>query len=134
MISVSRHALRVLTVGVLTTAFVLPADLLAQAHVVSPADLQKQLVATSQARQHNVQTLKQFFATRSAEKALKSARIDPVKVQMAIATLDNAELAELASRAEKAQADFAAGRLSDRDLLIILIGVAALILIIVAVN
>ena len=38
------------------------------------------------------------------------------------------------ARANKAQADFAAGNLSDRDLIIILIAVAALILIIVAVR
>jgi len=37
-------------------------------------------------------------------------------------------------RAEKAQREFAAGSLSDRDLLIILVCVAALILIIVAVR
>ena len=42
--------------------------------------------------------------------------------------------AQLASRAEKAQADFAAGNLSDRDLLIIVLAVAALVLIIVAVR
>jgi len=40
----------------------------------------------------------------------------------------------LASRVQKAQTDFAAGRLSDRDLIIILVAVAVLILIIVAVR
>jgi hypothetical protein len=44
------------------------------------------------------------------------------------------ELAQLSARSEKAQKDFAAGRISDRDLLIILVGVAVLILIIVAVH
>jgi hypothetical protein len=48
--------------------------------------------------------------------------------------LSDAELAQLASRAQKAQADFAAGDLSDRDLIIIILAVAALILIIVAVR
>jgi hypothetical protein len=43
-------------------------------------------------------------------------------------------LAQLAARASLAQNDFAAGRISDRDLLIILVGVAVLILIIVAVH
>jgi len=40
----------------------------------------------------------------------------------------------ISARAEKAQREFAAGSLSDRDLLIILVCVAALILIIVAVR
>ena len=48
--------------------------------------------------------------------------------------LSDDELARLASRVRTAQADFAAGTLSDRDLIIILIAVAALILIIVAVR
>jgi hypothetical protein len=48
--------------------------------------------------------------------------------------LSDAELAQLASRADKAQADFVAGTLSDRDLLLIILGIAALVLIIIAVR
>jgi hypothetical protein len=55
-------------------------------------------------------------------------------VKAAVSTLDDAELAQLATRVNKAQADFAAGTLDDRDLIIILIAVALLILIIVAVR
>jgi hypothetical protein len=55
-------------------------------------------------------------------------------VKNAVAQLNDQELAQLASRANKAQSDFAAGRLSDRDLIIILVCIAALILIIVAVR
>ena len=65
---------------------------------------------------------------------LGKAGIDPTRVQTAAAALSDQEVAQLAARSEKAQADFAAGRLSDRDLIIILIGIAALILIIVAVR
>jgi CheY-like chemotaxis protein len=46
----------------------------------------------------------------------------------------NVILAQLASRADKLDQDFAAGRLNNRDLLIIIIGIAALILVIVAVR
>jgi hypothetical protein len=60
--------------------------------------------------------------------------MDLAKVESAISSLSDQELARLASRAEKAQIDFAAGRLSDRDLLLILLGIAGLILIIVAVH
>jgi hypothetical protein len=48
--------------------------------------------------------------------------------------LSDAEVAQLASRSDKLKDDFAAGTLSDRDLLIIIVGIAALILIIVAVR
>jgi hypothetical protein len=60
--------------------------------------------------------------------------MDPEQVQTAVSTLSDQELARLASRADKAQADFAAGRLEDRDLLIIIVAIAALVLLIVVVH
>jgi len=48
--------------------------------------------------------------------------------------LSNEELARLAYLADRAQANFAAGRLEDRDLLIIIVAIAALVLLIVAVR
>ncbi|MFB3812804.1 MAG: PA2779 family protein [Terriglobales bacterium] len=108
--------------------------LLAQGHVVSPADMQKEMLAATQARQRNLDTVTRFLSSPKAGKAMKSARMDPEQVKTAVATLNDEELAQLASRAEKAQADFAAGALSDRDLLIIILGIAALVLIIVAVR
>jgi hypothetical protein len=60
--------------------------------------------------------------------------MDPAQVNKAVSSLSDAELAQLASRTQNAQADFAAGHLSDRDLIIILIAIAGLILIIVAVH
>jgi hypothetical protein len=65
---------------------------------------------------------------------LKSAHLDANRVKNAIPNLNNEEMAELSARSEKAQEDFAAGRMSDRDLIIILLAVVALILIIVAVR
>ena len=60
--------------------------------------------------------------------------MDAQQVKNAVAQLDDQELAQLAARANKAQSDLAAGSLSDRDLIIILVCIAALILIIVAVR
>jgi hypothetical protein len=53
----------------------------AETHVVSPADLQKEMVATTQARHHNLDAAKQFLASPAAEKALKSAHIDTAHVK-----------------------------------------------------
>ena len=125
---------RVLTACVLVTFFLLPSEALAQSHIVSPADLQKEMVKSTQARQHNLDTVKQFLSTPVAEKALKSAKMDPVQVKTAVSSLNDEDLAQLAVRADKAQADFTAGRLSDRDLILILLAIAALVLIIVAVR
>jgi len=101
---------------------------------VSSAEVQEQVLAASQERLRNEETVRQFVSSAQAEKAIKSAGIDPAQVTAAIPTLNDQELAEIASRAEKAQADFAAGRMSDRDLLIILVAVAVVILVVVAVR
>src|SRR5215472_15586465 len=125
----------VIAIGLVTLFFV-PADLVAQQqrHIVSPADLQKEVVAASQARQHNLETVQQFLSTPIAEKAIKSAKADPQQIKTAVSTLNDQELAQLAARADKAQADFAAGRIEERDLILIILAVVALVLIIVAVR
>ena len=116
--------------------FAIPQSVFAQAteHLVSPADLQKATVDASQARQRNLDTLNEFFSSEKAQKALRSAHMNPEQVKTAVAGLSDEELAQLASRANKAQADFAAGYIGERDLLLILVAIAALILIIVAVH
>ncbi|HET7440232.1 MAG TPA: PA2779 family protein [Terriglobales bacterium] len=125
---------RVLVSFFLITIFAVPPSLLAQAHLVTPSDLQKVVTDTSQARQQNIEKVREFFSSKAAEKALRSARMNPEQVKNAVATLSDAELAQLASRIDKAHHDLAAGNLNDRDLIIILILLAALILIIVAVR
>jgi len=134
MLSHLQQSVRVLSACILVTVFAVPPSLLAQAHVVSPADLQKEVLDASRARRRNLESVRQFLSSPKAVQALKSARMDPARVKTAVSTLSDQELAQLASRAEKAQADFAAGTLSDRDLIIILVAIAALILIIVAVR
>ena len=134
MPSLMRQFVRVATASMLAVVFMIPQDSLAQSHVVSPADLQNAVIATTQARQKNVETIRQFVSSPTAEKALKSAHIDAKQVKDAVSRLSDSELSQLAARASKTQADFAAGRLSDRDLIIILVAIAALILIIVAVR
>ena len=119
---------------VLITIFAVQPGLLAQTHVVSTADLQNEAVAATSARNQNMQTVTKFLSSPIAQKALQSARMDLTKVNSAISSLSDQELARLAARAEKAQIDFAAGRLTDRDLLLLVLGFAALILIIVAVR
>ena len=129
-----RQSVRVLIACLFIVFFTIPPDVLAQNHVVSPADLQKEMANSAQTRQHNLETLENFFSTPAAEKALKSARVDAQQVKTAVSTLSDDDLAQLSARAEKAQADFAAGRISDRDLILILVGIVVLILIIVAVR
>ncbi len=120
----------------LVAAPAVPQSLSAQIsqHLVSPTDLQNSAVDASQTRQRNIDSLNSFFSSDQAQKALQSAHINPQEVNKAVAGLSDEELAQLASRAQKAQSDFAAGNIGDHDLLIILVCIAALILIIVAVH
>ncbi len=106
--------------------------ILAQTHIVSQADIHNDLINAAQTRQKNLEKTRRLFSSDETGKALEAAQISPEKVDAAISTLSDNELARLASRADKLDQDFAAGRLSDRDLLIVILGVAALLLIIVA--
>src|SRR3981081_924236 len=124
-----RQSLRMAIATVLVALFIVPTDALAQSHVVSPADLQKATTAASQARQHNLDSIQNLLSTPTAEKALKSAKMDVRQGKTAASPLHDKELAQLGARADKAQADFAAGSLSQRDLILIILGVAVLILI-----
>ena len=121
----------VLLLGLILTS---PGAALAQDHVVSPVEIQKDSAAASAARQQHVQQLDGFLSSKEAQQALKSAHMDPQEVKNAVGQLDDEDLARLSARTEKTQREFAAGNISDRDLLIILVAVAALILIIVAVR
>lgn len=120
--------------GILASALALSGHSYAQTHVVSPADLQKEITGAHDKRQQNLEHVNGFLSSDRAEAALKAARIDPQQVKTAVATLSDEELGQLASRAEKAQADFAAGTLSDHDLTLIILAIAILVLLIVAIR
>jgi hypothetical protein len=124
--------MKVLAATLMIALYAAPSPLKAQSHVVSSTEFQKQVLAASQTRQHNEDTVKQFASSPQAEKALKEAGMDPERVKAAVSSLNDQELAQIAARADKAQADFAAGSLGQRDLLLILVGIAILILLIVA--
>jgi hypothetical protein len=134
MHSVLRQSARPAVAIALVALFLFPANLIAQNHVVSPAELQQQVLSASQQRQHNLQTLENFLSTPMAEKAMKSGQVNPEQVRAAVSTLSDQDLAQLSARAQKAQVDFAAGNLTDRDLILIILGIAVLVLIIVAVR
>lgn len=127
---------RAIAAAALVATFATPRALVAEVtdHLVSPSDLQSSAVHASQARQQNLDSLRSFLGTDQARRAMETAHMNPDQVTKAISTLNDEELAQLAKRANKANADFAAGFLSDRDLIVILLLVAALILVIVAVR
>ena len=126
--------LRSLTLCTLVTSLAVPQSISAQTHIVSQEEMQAAILAATQTREKNRQRIVSFLSTPKAVKALGRAQFDMKLVKSAVSSLSDEELAKLAARAEKAELDFAAGRLSERDLLWILVAIAALILIIVAVD
>jgi hypothetical protein len=127
-----RQSIRAFTACVLVTMFALPQNVMAQAHVVSLGELQKQTLAAGQERQRNLEIVTRFLSSPTAEKAMKIVHTDNKQVKTAIASLSDEELGRLAQRAQKTEADFAAGNISDRDLLIVLVAVLVLVVIILA--
>jgi phosphatidylserine/phosphatidylglycerophosphate/cardiolipin synthase-like enzyme len=124
----------ILLAFIFTLATANPQPAMAQDHIVAPSAIQRDLAASSSARQKNLDQLENFVSSPQALQALKTLHLDATQVKNAIPNLNNDEMAELSARSQAAQADFAAGRMSDRDLIIILIAIVGLILIIVAVR
>lgn len=98
-------------------------------HVVSLSDLNKDAARPAQTRQANEEAVRTLLSSDQAQKALKSANLDYQKVDKAVSQMNDEDLARLAERSRQAQSDFAAGRISDRDLLwIIVIALAIIVL------
>jgi uncharacterized protein YbcC (UPF0753/DUF2309 family) len=109
-------------------------NLLAQEHVVSTADLQSELSKSAATRQGNLVKVRNFLSSEPVRKALKSAKIDEEKVEKAVPSLSDEELARLAKRTDNVQRDMAAGTLSNEQLTYIVIALATAVLVIIIVE
>jgi len=100
-------------------------------HVVSLSELSKDSAGPAETRQANEAAVRQLLSSDAGQKALQSAKIDYAKVDKAVGQLSDADVAKLAERSRQVDHDFAAGSLSDRDLLVIII-IAVLIIALIA--
>ena len=103
-------------------------------HVVSLSDLNKDAARPAQTRQSNEEAVRTLLSSEPGQKALKTANIDYQRVDEAVGRLSDEDLAKLAERSRKAQQDFAAGNLSDRDLLWIILIIVAVLIVALAVR
>jgi hypothetical protein len=99
-------------------------------HVVSLTDLRKDAAEATQTRQANEEAFRTLFSSEQAQKALKSAHVDYQKVDKAVSQLSDEDLAKLADRSRQAQADFAAGRISNTAIIVIVVVIAATIILV----
>jgi len=118
----------------ITFAGVIPARAQEKDHAVSSGQLRQDVENAAQTRQSNEAAVRELFASEKGREALQSAGMDYQKVDVAISQVSDEELAKMAERSREVQKDFAAGRYTDRDLIIILLVAVALVLVIVAVR
>jgi hypothetical protein len=126
---------RAMLVGALLGLAGMPARGQAQEqHVVALDQLKKDAARPAEARHANEAAVKDFLSSEQAQKALKSANLDLKQVDKAVSQLSDEDLAKLAERSRQAQREFAAGTLSDRDLLWIILVIVAVLIIALAVR
>jgi len=103
-------------------------------HVVSLDELKRDATRPAEARQADESAVRNLLSSESGQQALKSASLDLQKVDKVVSQLDDEDLAKLAERSRQAQKDFAAGKLSDRDLLWIILIIVAVLIVALAVR
>jgi hypothetical protein len=106
----------------------------AQSTIVQPSELRNALKKASDTRQNNLEQVQSFFASDSVRKIIDSSPFSSAQIQKAVSTLDADQLAKLANQTQKAQADFAAGSLTNEQLTYIVIALATAVLVLVLVK
>ena len=103
----------------------------ADQHVVPLGELNKATAGPAETRRANEAEIRQLFATVDGQKALKSANVDYAKIDRAVSSMSDEDVARISSRARELNRDFAGGNLSDHDLLVVLIVVLIVVILIV---
>ena len=127
-------AIRHLTARTLLLLLPAMATWAAETHVVPLTELHARTVSASDGRRSDLAKLDQFFSTDPARQALHSVKLDGSQIFQAVALLSTEELARLASRTDKIQADLAAGALSNQELTYIVIALATAVLVLIIIK
>ena len=103
-------------------------------HIVSAADLHRQVRSAQSRRQAGLQQISDFLRSDSSRSVLDATNLDVAQVEKAVGLLSDEEVAQLASQIQGVERDVAAGALSNQELtyIVIALGTAVLILVIVA--
>jgi hypothetical protein len=108
---------------------------MAEDHLASPEAVRSRLDAAVAEREQGLATLDRFLSSPRAASAARILRADVGKVKASLAGLSDAEVQDLAARAETLTSDPVAGLDPDiRELLVIFLIVAIVILVLKAVD
>ena len=113
---------------------IMPQIASAQGPVVSQDELNKALLNASRTRKENLDQVRSFFSSDQSRETFKTAHVDSERVQKAVSSLDDNELAKLADQTRRIQNDFAAGALTNQQLTYIVIALATAVIVLIAVH
>jgi len=126
---------KTLTVLSIALMFPLAGRAMAGDHLVSPEAARAQVIDGAAQRDRSLATLDALLSTPEATQAAARVGADTGQLRAALPALSDAEIADLAARADALQADPVAGLDQDiRTLLIIFLIVAIVILVLQAVD
>jgi len=131
---VRRQAAILRTVLVITLAVLgcLWQPLQAAEHLVSAADLHRQVRSAQLRRQAGLRQISGFFRTESCRAVLEASNLDAAQVEKAVGLLSDEEVARLAFQIQRAERDVVAGALSNQELTYIVIALAAAVIVLIA--
>jgi len=107
-----------------------PAGMAAEPHIVPLAELQQAAQASMTARAQNLKDVERVFSLPQAQEALNKSKVSPAQVRLAISSLSDQELDQLAQKARTAEQEVEGGFIVG---LLALIGLVVVILIVLAV-
>jgi hypothetical protein len=102
--------------------------------VISQDELKQALLNASRTRKENLDQVRGLFSSDQSREAFKTAHVDSERVQKAVSSLDDNELAKLAGQTQHIQSDFAAGSLTNQQLTYIVIALATAVIVLIAVH
>lgn len=97
-------------------------------HVVSLDELKSDAAKPAETRDANEAAVRHLLQGEAGQQALKQAKVDYAKVDKAISTLSDDDLATVAEKSRAADHDFAAGGLS-QTLIIVIVLIVILIVV-----
>ena len=100
-------------------------------HLVSAADLHRQVRSAQLSRQAGLQQINGFFRSESSRTVLAESKLDAGQIEKAVAFLSDEDVARLASQTQGIEHDVAAGSLTNEQLTYIVIALAAAVIVLV---
>lgn len=101
-------------------------------HLVSAADLHRQVRSAQSSRQAGLQQIRSFLRSDSPRSVLDKSNLDVTQVEKAVGFLSDEEVARLAAQIEVVQRDVTAGALSNQELTYIVIALVAAVVVLIA--